>query len=99
MAFTDKLKSTIKATDSLAGQKIEEAKIEAKIADQKSQRRRHIDEAGDKMFQEYLKGAPVPDDVRELFEKAKACNAEVERLEAEKKDIIEKGKAERDSIN
>jgi hypothetical protein len=38
-SFTDKLKTGLKNTDSLTGQKIDEAKYDNKISEQKSQKR------------------------------------------------------------
>ena len=97
MSFTDKIKTGLKNTDSLAGQKVDEAKYETKIAEQKSQKRKFLSDANDRMFEAYCKGFAVPDEVRDLYEKAKTCDVEVDRLEAEKKDIIAKAKAERES--
>lgn len=97
-SFTDKLKTTIKNTDSLAGQKLDEAKYAGKISDQKSKKNKFLNEAGEKIFEIYLTGVTEIDaSVTEILDKAKACDEEIARLEAEKQDTVNKEREERES--
>jgi predicted RNase H-like nuclease (RuvC/YqgF family) len=97
-SFTDKLKTGLKNTDSLTGQKIDEAKYDNKISEQKSQKRKAIEEAGEKMFDAYAEGkTELTAEVKELYEKAKACDEEIKKLEAEKEELKQKAHEEREA--
>lgn len=97
-SFTDKLKAGIKNTDSLAGQKIDEARINSAIGDQRVAKSKLMSEAAEKMFCAYIDGATeLTAEVKALFDKAKACDAEITKLEQEKKDLIDKAHSERES--
>ena len=96
MGFMDKVSAGVKNVDNRLGQSVDSAKYDSKISDQKNIKRKAIEEAGQKMFEAYLAGnCAVTDEIKELFEKAKACDAEIEKLEKEKAEMIEANKAER----
>ena len=99
MGLMDKMKTGAKNLDNRMGQSVDSAKYDSKIADQKNIKRKAIEEAGQKMFEAYIASgaASITDEVKELYEKAKACDAEIEKLEKEKADMIEANKAERQS--
>ncbi len=97
MGFMDKLSTGVKNVDNRLGQSVDSAKYDSKISDQKNIKRKAIEEAGQKMFEAYLANgaASITDEVKELYEKAKACDVEIEKLEKEKAEMIEANKAER----
>lgn len=99
MGLMDKMKTGAKNLDNRMGQSVDSAKYDSKIADQKNIKKKAIEEAGQKMFEAYVANGStaITDEVKELYEKAKACDAEIEKLEKEKADMIEANKAERQS--
>ena len=98
MGLTDKLKAGVKNVDSRLGQSVDSVKYDSKISDQKSIKRKALDEAADIMFAAYLEGkAEISDAVKDLFETAKKCDAEIEKLQKEKEDMKAEAAAEREA--
>ena len=98
MGLMSKVKADLKNVDNRLGQSVDSAKYDSKISDQKNQKKKYISESGDLMFAAYLEGkTEITDEIKALFDKAKECDAEISRLEAEKTEMIEKAKAERES--
>ena len=96
MGFMDKMKAGAKNLDNRLGQSVDSASYDSKIYDQKSAKEKAIKDAGEKMFAAYCEGkTEITDEVKELYEKAKACDVEVEKLRKEKADMISKAEAER----
>lgn len=75
------------------------ASFNNKISAQKKEKDKILNDVGQKMFDTYLEGnVEISDEITDLLEKAKACDAEIERLEKEKAEMIgneEKKRAER----
>ncbi len=99
MGFMDKMKTGAKNLDNRMGQSVDSAKYDSKIADQKNVKKKAIEDAGQKMFEAYVAtgSATITDEVKELYEVAKACDVEIAKLEKEKAEMIEANKAERQS--
>lgn len=98
MGLADKLKAGVKNVDNRLGQSVDSVKYDSKISDQKATKRKALDEAADIMFAAYLEGkAEVTDAVKALFETAKKCDAEIEKLQKEKEDMIAEASAEREA--
>lgn len=98
MGLMDKIKTDIKNVDNRLGQSVDSAKFDSKISDQKNDKKKAIQEAGEKMYAAYLEGkTEICDEAKALFDKAKACDDEIAKLEAEKAEMIEKAKAEREN--
>ena len=97
MGLMDKMKTGAKNFDNRLGQSVDSAKYDSKISDQKNIKRKAIEEAGQKMFDAYVESGAtsITDEIKELYEKAKACDVEIEKLEKEKAEMIEANKAER----
>jgi len=78
-------------------QSVDTVSYDSKISDQKSAKRKAIEEAGNKMFAAYDADGTtqITDEIKELFEKAKACDVEIAHLEKENEDNIAAKKAER----
>lgn len=98
MGLTDKLKAGVKNVDNRLGQSVDSAKYDSKISDQRGSRRKYLDEASDKMYKAYLEGkTELTDEVKDLFDKAKECDAEIEKLEKEKEEMKAKAHDEREA--
>ena len=81
--------STTKETD--------EASYNSKIHDQQRAKSKALEEAGNLMFEAYKSGkCEITSEVKDLFEKAKTCDAEIEKLEKEKEEMKEKAHQERE---
>ena len=98
MGLSDKLKAGVKNVDSRLGQSVDSAKYDSKISEQRGSRRKYLDEASDKMYACYLEGkTELSDEVKSLFDKAKECDAEIEKLEKEKEEMKSKAHEEREA--
>lgn len=98
MGFLDKAKAGLSNAGNYTEQKAEEARFDGKIYDQKRDKEKAVREAGEKMYAAYLDGkTEITDDVKALFEKAKACEEEIKKLEEEKQNMIDKAHNEREA--
>ncbi|MBO4502618.1 MAG: hypothetical protein J5707_03045 [Candidatus Methanomethylophilus sp.] len=96
MGLLDKMKAGVANTGNYTSQKADEASINSKISDQKNTKKKLISESGEKMFAMYLEGkTELTDEIKEMFAKCVECDKEVERLEAEKAEMIAKYEGER----
>ncbi|MCQ2085317.1 MAG: hypothetical protein MJZ21_04135 [archaeon] len=96
MGFLNKAKASLSNAGNYTSQKADEASFNSKISEQKKLKTEAIEGAGQKMFDLYMHGTyAIDDEIKELFEKAVACDVEIERLEAEKADMIAKYENER----
>ncbi|MCQ2079064.1 MAG: hypothetical protein MJZ38_03280 [archaeon] len=96
MGFLDKARAGLSNAGNRINQEGEEASYNSKIYDQKKAKEKALAEVGEKLYASYKEGkAEITVEVKELFEKAKTCEAEIEKLEKEKQEMIEKAKAER----
>ena len=96
MGFMDKMKAGAKNLDNRLGQSVDSASYDSKIYDQKSAKEKAIKDAGEKMFAAYCEGkTEITSEIKDLYEKAKACDVEIEKLEKEKAEMIAKAEAER----
>lgn len=98
MGFMDKLKTGASNTNNALEQSSKESEFNSKINDQKKQKAKLIADAGEKVFAAYLEGkTELSDEVKDMYEKCKACDAEVEKLEKEKADMIADYEAQREA--
>jgi len=96
MGLWDKTKTAVKNADNRMGQSVDSAKYDSKISDQKNAKKKAIEEAGQKMFEAYCEGkCELTAEVKELYDKAKACDEEIAKLEKEKADMISGNEAAR----
>ena len=96
MGFMDKVKAGAKNLDNRLGQSADSLSYDSKISDQKDIKRKAIQEAGEKMFAAYCEGkVEVTDEIKALYETAKACDVTIAQLEKDKADMIAKAEAER----
>ena len=96
MGLLDKMKAGVANTGNYTSQKADEASINSKISDQKNTKKKLISESGEKMFAMYLEGkTELTDEIKEMFAKCVECDKEVEKLEAEKAEMIAKYEGER----
>lgn len=98
MGFLDKAKAGLNNTVNYSNQKIDEAKFNSDIYEKKSQKKKYLEEAGEKIYVLYLNGDTViSEEIEKLFAKAKECDEAIERLEKEKAEMVENAKNERKS--
>lgn len=98
MGLADKLKAGVKNVDNRLGQSVDSVKFDSKISDEKSKKNKAIDEAGEKMFAAYLEGkTELTQEIIDLFETAKKCDEEIERLQKEKEQMKADAAAEREA--
>lgn len=98
MGFGDKLKASLNNANSRISQSADSASYDSKINDQKRDKEKALQEAGEKMYDVYKSGKKtITDEVVALFDKAKACDAEIEKLQ--KEDMISKAEKERADRN
>lgn len=97
-SFLDKVKVGVDNVGSHSTQKLDELSYSSKISDKKSEISKLKAEAGDKIYNLYSEDKPFDSaEVKELCDKIKQCYAEIEELEAKKKELAEKGHEERQS--
>jgi uncharacterized protein YbcC (UPF0753/DUF2309 family) len=97
MGFGDKLKAGMSNVNSRLNQSVDSAEYDSKISSQKRDKEKAIAEAGQKMFEAYIAGTTeLTAEVKELFDKAKACDAEIEKLEKEKQEMKDAAHQERE---
>ena len=90
------MKAGVANTGNYTSQKADEASINSKISDQKNTKKKLISESGEKMFALYIEGkTELSDEIKEMFAKCVECDKEVEKLEAEKAEMIAKYEGER----
>ena len=97
MGFLDKVNAGISNAGSRLSQEADEASYNSKIHDQQRDKSKALEQAGQIMFDAYKEGkTEITSEVKDLFEKAKACDVEIEKLEKEKAEMIEKAHQERE---
>ena len=97
MGLGDKLKVGLSNAGSRISQSADEAGYNSRISDQKKIIDDSTKKAGELMYAEYAKGAKmITPEIEELFKAADAAKAEIEKLEAEKQEMIDKAQKERD---
>ena len=97
MGFLDKVNAGISNAGSRLSQEADEASYNSKIHDQQRDKSKALEQAGQIMFDAYKDGkTEITSEVKDLFEKAKACDTEIEKLEKEKAEMIEKAHQERE---
>ncbi|AMH94774.1 hypothetical protein AR505_1053 [methanogenic archaeon ISO4-H5] len=97
MGFLDKVNAGISNAGSRLSQEADEASYNSKIHDQQRAKSKALEEAGNLMFEAYKSGkCEITSEVKDLFEKAKTCDAEIEKLEKEKEEMKEKAHQERE---
>jgi hypothetical protein len=96
MGLTDKIKNTIQDVTSIGAEKIDETNFNMKINDKKSDITKVEKDIGELVYAAYSRDErSFGDDVIKLCEKIKEIEGEIENLEKQKKEKIEKAKAER----
>lgn len=96
MGLMDKMKAGVANAGTYTSQKADESSYNLKISDQRNKKKKLLEEAGDKMFALYQDGKKeISDEIKDMFEQCIACDKEIEKLEAEKAEMIAEKEKER----